>query len=67
MNLGKALQALKFDNRMKDWNISQGTATKEELDAHDNGLQDLSDKCAPMDLEAGRGRSAIQEDPHSLQ
>jgi hypothetical protein len=35
MNLGKALEALKFDNRMKDWNLKQNKVTADELKSFD--------------------------------
>lgn len=58
MNLGKALEALKFDNRMKDWNLKQSKVTAQELQSFDQGLEDLSAKAMPLDLEGERGRQA---------
>lgn len=58
MNLGKALENLKYDNRMKDWNISQGLVTAKDIEAHEAGLEDLSSKCAPMDLDSEGRRSS---------
>ena len=62
MNLGKALEALKFDNRMKDWNLNQGTATQQELEQFDSQLQDLSEKCIPLDLESKAHRPSSDTD-----
>jgi len=64
MNLGKALEALKFDNRMKDWNLEQGTVTADELNQFNQGLQDLSGQSLPMDLEGDRKSSSSSEGHH---
>ena len=58
MNLGKALEALKFDSRMRDWNINQGLLTLDEWKTHLQKLEDLSGKCAKMDLEGERRSSS---------
>lgn len=68
MNLGKALAALKFDNRMKDWNLNQGTATSEELEQFNTQLKDLSEKCIPLDLESkAHTQRAYSDSETSLQ
>jgi hypothetical protein len=40
MDLSKALENLKFDTRMKDWNVKQGIVTKEDLDKNIKNLKD---------------------------
>lgn len=64
MNLGKALEALKFDNRMKDWNLTQGTVTTEELASFNQGLEDLSAKALPVDLEGDKRSSSVMDEQH---
>lgn len=51
MDLSKALDDMKFDVRMKDWNIKQGQIKKEDVDAHTKNLQDLSNAAEPVTLE----------------
>ena len=58
MNLGKALENLKYDNRMTDWNLKEGIVTEKDIESHNGSLQDLSSQCAPMDLEAESRRSS---------
>lgn len=58
MNLGKALENLKYDNRMTDWNLSQGIITEKEVKDFEASLQDLSEKCKPLDLEGDRRPAA---------
>lgn len=64
MNLGKALEALKFDNRMKDWNLKQKKVTPEELRSFDSSLEDLSSKVIALDLENDRSGASQGMDPH---
>jgi hypothetical protein len=40
MDLNKALDNLKYDTRMKDWNIKQGLVTKEDIEKNKQGLKD---------------------------
>lgn len=42
--LSKAFEDLKFDVRMKDWNLMQKRVSPEELKAHLEKLPDLSDR-----------------------
>lgn len=43
---------LKFDTRMIEINLKNGSLTKEELKKHLQELPDLSSLCQPLDLEA---------------
>jgi hypothetical protein len=51
MDLGKALENLKFDVRMRDWNTKQKTLTKDEVETHTKDLKDLKDDCEEVTLE----------------
>lgn len=51
MNLAKALENLKFDTRMKDWNLKQGLVTKEDVEKNLSGLKDHSADCEEVTLE----------------
>lgn len=51
MDLAKALENLKFDTRMKDWNIKQGIVTKDELEKNVGGLKDSANDCEEVTLE----------------
>lgn len=51
-NLDKALENLKFDKRMTNWNMSNNVLTEEELKQHLANLQDLSAKAVEVTLES---------------
>ena len=51
VDLGKALENLKHDTRMKDWIVKQGLATKQELEQHLNALPDSKNDCEEVTLE----------------
>lgn len=51
MDLNKALEILKFDQRMKDYYLKHGLVTKEELEKYMGSLQDSSSDCEPVTLE----------------
>ncbi len=51
MDLSKALENLKFDTRMKDWNIKQGTITKEDVEKNLKSLRDHAGDCEEVTLE----------------
>lgn len=51
MDLNKALENLKFDTRMKDWNLKQGLVVKEDLEKHVKGLKDNAPDCEEVTLE----------------
>ena len=51
MDLNKALDNLKFDTRMKDWNIKQGVVTKDDLEKNLKGLKDDAANSEEVTLE----------------
>ena len=51
MDLTKALEALKFDTRMKDWVLKHGVATKEDLQKNVQSLPDSRNECEEVTLE----------------
>ncbi|NJL26330.1 MAG: hypothetical protein HC902_15055 [Calothrix sp. SM1_5_4] len=51
MDLNKALEALKFDQRMKDYYLKHGLVTKEELEAYMKSLEDSANHSEPVTLE----------------
>ncbi|MGE0526750.1 MAG: hypothetical protein AB7G93_20790 [Bdellovibrionales bacterium] len=51
MDLGKALENLKRDVRMRDWNLNQGLTSKDEVKAQIESLPDLSEQCEAVTLE----------------
>jgi len=52
MSLNKALEDLKFDNRLTELNIRLGRITQEEVDKRDAALEDLSSQVEQLDLES---------------
>lgn len=51
MDLNKALENLKFDTRMKDWNMKQGLLQKEDLEKYLKTLKDNAPDCEEVTLE----------------
>ena len=51
MDLGKALENIKFDVRMKDWNMKQGLLSKNEHDDHIKNLKDIAGQSAPLEFQ----------------
>lgn len=51
MDLSKALENLKFDTRMKDWNVKQGVVTKDDLEKNVKNLKDSAADCEEVTLE----------------
>lgn len=51
MDLTKALENLKFDTRMKDWNIKQGLITKDDYEKTIKSLKDSAGDCEEVTLE----------------
>ena len=51
MDLSKALENLKYDTRMKDWNLKQGALTKDEVDKNLKALKDSAGDCEEVTLE----------------
>jgi hypothetical protein len=54
MNLGKALEKLKFDSRLQYWNLSQGVISDKDLKSHLQTLEDLTNRAAPLDLDGNQ-------------
>lgn len=50
-NLRKALDELKFDTRMRDWNENQGLVTRDEYNQHVEALPDLASRAVELKLE----------------
>ncbi|MBK7844354.1 MAG: hypothetical protein IPJ71_11760 [Bdellovibrionales bacterium] len=50
-NLRKSLDKLKFDQRMVDWNYTEGLLTKEEYRKHLESLPDMAHKAVELTLE----------------
>jgi hypothetical protein len=48
MDLSKALENLKYDVRMRDWNVRQGLSTEQAQLDHLNGLKDLTPQSVPL-------------------
>lgn len=51
MDLSKALEHLKFDTRMREWNLKQGNIKKEDLEKYLQSLPDSSAACEQVTLE----------------
>lgn len=51
MDLNKALDILKFDQRMKDYYLKHGLVTQEELDQFMKTLEDSASASEPVTLE----------------
>lgn len=50
MSLAKALQNLKFDKRLTEYNLNKGQLTKEELNQHLESLPDVGGKIDLVNL-----------------
>ncbi len=50
-DLNQSLDTMKFDVRMRDWNIKQGNLKKEDLEKYLKSLNDSSAACEPVTLE----------------
>ena len=57
-DLSKAIENLKFDKRMKDWNVSQKKITEEDFSKHQKSLKDISDLRKQSDPEADKDSPA---------
>lgn len=60
-NLDKALDNLKFDKRMMDWNLTNKVITQAEVDAVKKSLQDLTNNSTPLDLEEDSTTDRLDE------
>jgi hypothetical protein len=51
MDLGKALENLKFDVRMRDWNTKQGILKEKDIEDHLKNLRDISAQSVPLEFQ----------------
>lgn len=51
MDLNRALEVLKFDQRMQEYYLKHGLVTKEELDTYMKSLEDVQHASEPVTLE----------------
>lgn len=51
MDLNQALDIMKYDVRMRDWNIKQGIIKKEDVEKYMKSLNDQAGACEPVTLE----------------
>ena len=51
MDLSKALENLKYDVRMKDWNLKQGIIKEKDVEDHLKGLKDISASSVPLEFQ----------------
>ena len=49
-NLDKALDSLKFDSRMVEWNVQNGVITNEQLQTHLSQLKDMSPQIEKLEF-----------------
>jgi hypothetical protein len=59
LDLRKALDALKFDSRMLEWNLRNGVVTQKDFDQYLSQLKDEKDKCETVDLDFSHDRSSL--------
>jgi hypothetical protein len=51
MDLSQALENLKYDVRMKDWNLKQGVVKEKDLEDHTKNLKDIAANSAPLEFQ----------------
>ncbi len=51
MDLAKALENLKYDVRMKDWNIKQGVVKEKDLEDYFKNLKDIAPQSVPLEFQ----------------
>lgn len=51
MELHEALQLVKFDKRLLDWHLRQGTITQAEIDTFLKSIPDSSAQALQLDIE----------------
>lgn len=56
MSLDKAMKNLKFDKRMTEKNLNNGSITKDELKKHLDSLPDMKDKVETVNLSDDRSK-----------
>ena len=61
MSIDKVMKIMKFDSRLIEYNLNNGTITKEELKTHLQNLPDLADKAEKLDID---DRRSSEEEQH---
>jgi hypothetical protein len=51
MDLSQALENLKFDVRMRDWNLKQGVVKEKDLQEHTKNLKDIAANAQPLEFQ----------------
>jgi hypothetical protein len=51
MDLSQALENLKYDVRMREWNLKQGIVKEKDLDDHMKNLKDIASSSAPLEFQ----------------
>ena len=51
MDLGKALDNLKFDIRMKDFNVKHGVLKEKDIEDHVKNLKDIAAQSVPLEFQ----------------
>jgi len=51
MDLSQALENLKFDVRMRDWNLKQGVLKDKDIEDHTKNLKDIASNSAPLEFQ----------------
>lgn len=57
MELHEALQMIKFDKRLLEWNIRQGIITREQVEELMKSIPDSTSHALELDIEADHGNS----------
>lgn len=50
MDLSKALESLKYDVRMRDWNLKQGVVKHQDIEDHLKNLKDMTPQSVPLEF-----------------
>lgn len=67
MSLHEAFSKLKFDRRMKDWNVNEGLVTEKEIHQHLKALEDETDNMEQMTLLQQSKTSSLPRNEETLQ
>ena len=66
LSFNKSFYELKFDKRMKDWNLKRGVVTEEEYKSHIEALPDLKHESVLLTIDEESKKSREQE-AHDLE
>ncbi|MGE0762770.1 MAG: hypothetical protein AB7N80_05785 [Bdellovibrionales bacterium] len=61
MELHEALQLVKFDKRLLDWHIRQGTITAADVEKHIKSLPDSSAQAMQIELDSDNNSSDFEQ------